>query len=90
MTTSDDAEAPKTAAEQLLQQAVEAALEITDPIDRARAITGLLEAVQKASVTLKRARQQDVLTLKEGRTFKEVGELIGVGAARADQIAKGR
>lgn len=58
---------------------------IPDPIDRYRALerTQSVLADQLAST-----KQASILGLKAGRTWRAVGELIGVSGARAEQISR--
>ncbi|MEC3992036.1 hypothetical protein VSR01_00130 [Actinacidiphila sp. DG2A-62] len=74
----------------LVKAAVEQALALRDPSERARAITGILGVVKEANPELKAAREADVRTLRETLTLREVGERTGMSTARVDQIAKGR
>lgn len=39
--------------------------------------------------TFKDIQQSVVLALKEGRSWREVGELLGVSGSRAEQISRG-
>ncbi|WP_320067853.1 hypothetical protein [Micromonospora sp. RTGN7] len=60
-----------------------------DPADRARALGAALEAVPELQSALRAARADAVIALKQGRTWEEVGEIIGLHPARASQIARG-
>lgn len=76
-------------AEDLVNASIKQALALGDPTTRARAITGILDAVHESRLELKAARQADVLKLRETLTLREVGELLGLSTGRVDQIAKG-
>ncbi|HEU4422078.1 MAG TPA: hypothetical protein VFR67_06000 [Pilimelia sp.] len=60
-----------------------------DPAERARAIGAALEAIPELQSTLRAARADAVTALKEGRTWDQVGEILGLHPARASQIARG-
>lgn len=74
----------------LVKTAVDQALDINDPAQRARAITGILGVIKNANATLKTTRQADVLKLRETLTLREVADQIGSSIPRVDQIAKGK
>jgi DNA-directed RNA polymerase sigma subunit (sigma70/sigma32) len=74
---------------ELTQAAVDRALAIDDPAQRARAITGILDVIKTASPELQAARRADILKLREDLTLREVGEQVGLSIGRVDQIAKG-
>ena len=74
----------------LVKDAITRALALSDPAERARAITGILGVVKAANPELKATRQADVLKLRETLTLREVAEGIGTSIPRVDQIAKGK
>jgi DNA-directed RNA polymerase sigma subunit (sigma70/sigma32) len=74
---------------ELTQTAVDHALAIDDPANRARAITGILDVIKTATPDLQAARQADILKLREDHTLREVGAQVGLSIGRVDQIAKG-
>lgn len=73
-----------------VQDAIEAALAIEDPEHRAREVSDVLGAVQKANKRLKETRRADILLLRETKTLREVADLTGLSIPRIDQIAKGK
>lgn len=74
----------------LVKTAVDQALTLDDPAQRARAITAVLGVIKNANPELKATRQADVLKLRETLTLREVAEQIGSSIPRVDQIAKGK
>lgn len=70
--------------------AIDAAIAISDPAERALAVTGLLDAVHERRFELRAARESAVLQLRETRKLREVAELLGLSIPRVDQIAKGK
>ncbi|AYF30592.1 RNA polymerase subunit sigma-70 [Micromonospora tulbaghiae] len=65
------------------------ALANTDPVERAKALSQALDAIPTLQRTLATARADIVNELKQGRTWDQVGELLGLHPARASQIARG-
>ncbi|MDR3081350.1 MAG: hypothetical protein LBV60_10580 [Streptomyces sp.] len=74
----------------LVKIAVEQALAIEGPADRARAITGILDVIKERGPELKAVRRSDVLVLRKTLTLREVGGLLDLSIPRVDQIAKGK
>ncbi|MFE9780500.1 hypothetical protein ACFYPA_20365 [Streptomyces sp. NPDC005775] len=74
-----------------LVEAIAAFRDIEDDEACAVAVSRALEDWPGYQVKLRQLRQQRVNALKEqGRTWKEIGQLLGgVSAARAQQIGKG-
>jgi DNA-directed RNA polymerase sigma subunit (sigma70/sigma32) len=73
-----------------LLEAIEALEAIEDDAACASAVTAVLAEWPAHHARLREIRQQRVLALKaQGKTWAEVGELLGVHATRAQQIAKG-
>jgi serine kinase of HPr protein (carbohydrate metabolism regulator) len=70
--------------------AIDAAIAISDPAERALAVTGLLDAVHERRFELRAARESAVLELRETRKLREVAELLSLSIPRVDQIAKGK
>ncbi|WP_435233385.1 hypothetical protein [Micromonospora aurantiaca (nom. illeg.)] len=65
------------------------ALTSTDPVTRAKALSAALDAVPTLQRSIAAARADAVNELKQGRTWDQVGELLGLHPARASQIARG-
>lgn len=74
-----------------LVEAIAAFRDIEDDEACAVAVSRALEDWPSYQTNLRQLRQQRVNALKEqGRTWKEIGQLLGgVSAARAQQIGKG-
>ena len=70
--------------------AIDAAIALSDPVERALAVTGLLDALHERRFELRAARESAVLELRETRKLREVAELLGLSIPRVDQIAKGK
>lgn len=70
------------------QQAIEQAASLTDPAERARAITAILKAVDGAN--LRNLRQEDLRKLYPEQNYREIGEQVGLTTGRVEQIIKGR
>jgi hypothetical protein len=66
--------------------AIERALAINDPGERARVITAILKVVDDANLAA--VRQADVRILRETQTLREVAEKIHLSIGRVDQISK--
>lgn len=65
--------------------------EIADDATCARAVTELLNQWPQQHAELRELRQRRVVALKaEGRTWQEIGDLLGVHFTRARQIAQGQ
>ena len=64
-------------------------LAVADPVLRARALGTALEAIPDLQRTIASARAAAVTELKQGRTWDQVGALLGLHPARASQIARG-
>lgn len=63
---------------------------IADPIERYQAARDAREKISEANGALQRIQRDVVLELRPGRTWAEVGDLIGVTGSRAEAIAKER
>jgi DNA-directed RNA polymerase sigma subunit (sigma70/sigma32) len=78
----------------LVKRAVAQALAMTDPAQRAREITAILDhlSVQNGrGRELRDARRQDVEALNRSwRTLEDVGKIIGLTKQRIGQILKGK
>ncbi|WP_432091048.1 hypothetical protein [Streptomyces sp. NRRL F-5630] len=71
-------------------EAVKALEAIEDDAACAEAITQVLEDWRQSSPRLREERQRRVLNLREqGKTWQEIGDIMGVHFTRAQQIAKG-
>ncbi|GAA2948656.1 hypothetical protein ACFPN0_14985 [Kitasatospora cinereorecta] len=70
--------------------AVEALVSIEDDAECAEAISRALQYWGENSPKLRETRQDRVVRLREqGKTWQEIGDLMGVHFTRAQQIAKG-
>jgi len=65
------------------------ALTLTDPADRAKALSAALDAIPALQRAIAAERAAAVTELKQGRTWDQVGEELGLHPARASQIARG-
>ncbi|MFD9422234.1 MULTISPECIES: hypothetical protein [unclassified Streptomyces] len=73
-----------------LVDAVEALIAIEDDAECAEAISAALKYWGDSSPKLREARQERVKKLKgKGRTWQELGDLMGVHFTRAQQIGSG-
>lgn len=63
---------------------------ITDPIERYYAARKCRATLASGDRELKDLQQDIANHLKAGRTWAEVGELLGVTGSRAEALAKGR
>lgn len=61
----------------------------SDDLARFRALTEALDAIPDLQRALAARRAEVVQRLKVGRTWEEVGPLVGLHASRASQIARG-
>lgn len=64
--------------------------EIANPVERFHAARQFREVIAAGDQTARDLERAAVNELKEGRPWREVGELLGVSGSRAEQIAKGR
>jgi hypothetical protein len=71
------------AAERTLIEAVRA---ISDDVDRYRAIK---ELEGRLDTSLRAAKAEVAQNLHDGRSWNQVGELLGVTGSRAEQISRG-
>lgn len=62
---------------------------IPDPVDRARAVSAVLDAVPDLQRELRTVRQEAVTTIRETRTLAETADLLDVSEPRVSQITKG-
>ncbi|MGH3375963.1 MAG: hypothetical protein ACRDP6_14590 [Actinoallomurus sp.] len=69
---------------------IDEALTLTDPAERACALSDILGTVKDANAEMKATRQRDVLELRDTRTLAVIAELLGMSIGRVDQIAKGK
>jgi hypothetical protein len=63
---------------------------IEDLLERFRAVREFREGLAAGDRVGREMEKTIVAELKEGRPWREVGELLGVSGSRAEQIAKGR
>lgn len=77
-----------------LTPAIEAAADglaaISDPVERYKETRKVRAELAQGDATFRAVEQRTVSEIKEGRSWREVGELLGVSGSRAEQIAKGR
>ncbi|MEU0658564.1 hypothetical protein [Streptomyces lavendulocolor] len=73
-----------------LLEAIEALEVIEDDAACASAVTAVLNEWPAHHARLRKIRQRRVVALKEsGKTWPQIGEILGVHPTRAQQIAKG-
>ncbi|MFE9949318.1 GIY-YIG nuclease family protein [Streptomyces sp. NPDC005531] len=63
---------------------------LNDPAERAAAIQAHNLQTQELKRKLKEIEQGCALELKEGRSWRQVGSMLGLSGARAEQISKGK
>lgn len=63
---------------------------ISDPVERYRETRKLRAKLADGDTIFRAVEQRAVNEIKEGRPWREVGDLLGVSGSRAEQIAKGR
>lgn len=77
-----------------LTEAIEAATNdvkaIEDLVERFRAARELRDEIGDADRSLMEIQRSTVWQLHEGRSWAEVGELLGFSGSRAEAIARGR
>jgi hypothetical protein len=78
----------ETTPDDLVKAAIEHAIAIDNPAQRARTITRILKAVED-DPRLKRAREADVRELRQTRTGKEVSDLVELSVGRISHIVNG-
>ncbi|WP_116245797.1 hypothetical protein [Nocardiopsis sp. FIRDI 009] len=64
--------------------------DIPDPVERTRTAAALIDALKDAQTRVKAVRADAAAELRQGRTLRQVGELLGVSPARVDQILRGK
>lgn len=75
---------------QRLMDAIAALEQIDDDEACAKAVTDVLENWPTHHARLRELRQQRVLRMRDnGKTWKEIGDILGVHFTRAQQIARG-
>ncbi|MEV7466156.1 hypothetical protein AB0O20_06525 [Streptomyces kronopolitis] len=74
------------ATEEAVDTLVETATEIGDLVERYQGIKELEEVLD---VRLREAKAEIAKTLYEGRSWRQVGDLLGVTGSRAEQISRG-
>lgn len=65
---------------------VDAVNEISDPVERYQAVRSLEDRIEAA---LKQVKADIAKSMHDGRSWKEVGALLGVTGSRAEQISRG-
>lgn len=63
---------------------------IPNPVERFQAVREFREALAVGDRIARELEKAAVNELKEGRSWREAGDLLGVSGSRAEQIAKGR
>lgn len=63
---------------------------ISDPVERFKETRNERKTNSQADATWKQIQVDAVNTLREGRTWAEVGELLDISGSRAEALAKGR
>ncbi|GES27889.1 hypothetical protein San01_03760 [Streptomyces angustmyceticus] len=74
------------AMEEAVDTLVETATETSDLVERYQGIKELEEVLD---VRLREAKAEIAKTLYEGRSWRQVGDLLGVTGSRAEQISRG-
>lgn len=76
---------------QRILEAIAALEEISDDEARAKAVTAVLDQWPYQHTRLREVRQRAVLNLRaQGKTWKQIGDILGVHFTRARQIAQGQ
>lgn len=73
-----------------LEDAITQVAEVTDPAERFRAARDKRAAITEADRRLTEIEKAVVWELYEGRTWAEVGQILGFSGSRAEAIARGR
>ena len=73
-----------------IDEALQSLADIDDPVERYQVSRRIRIDLDRGSAALKRTQAEIALELKAGRSWREVGILMGVTGARAEQISKGR
>ena len=73
-----------------LETATAAVTAIDDPVERFQKARDLRTELADADRTLLDIQRDVVWSLYEGRTWSEVGKLLGFSGSRAEAIARGR
>lgn len=73
-----------------IEAAKEAVATIEDPVERYQEARRVRTQLHEGDRELMLIQQQVAESLKSGRTWAEVGAMLGVTGSRAEQIAKGR
>lgn len=63
---------------------------ISDPVERFKKARQARKVTSEADAQWKQLQVDAVNTLREGRTWAEVGELLDISGSRAEALAKGR
>jgi hypothetical protein len=72
----------------LAKAAIEQALAMTNPAERARTITDIIKAVEDDK-RLPETRADDLRTMRQTLVLREISEQVGLSIGRVDQIIKG-
>lgn len=77
-------------AAQAVQDAIDAIVAMGDPEARARAASAVLVAFSQGNETLAKVRREDIVAMREaGKTYTQIGAVIGTSRSRAKQIESG-
>jgi len=63
---------------------------IPNPVERFHAVREFRESLAMGDRIARELEKAAISELKEGRSWREAGELLGVSGSRAEQIARGR
>ncbi|MER7151243.1 hypothetical protein [Streptomyces lydicus] len=74
------------ATEEAVETLVQAATEASDLVERYQGIKELEEILD---IRLREAKAEIAKSLYEGRSWRQVGDLLGVTGSRAEQISRG-
>lgn len=73
-----------------IDEAVNSLANIDDPVERYHASRRIRVQLDTGSGALKEAQARIAAELKTGRSWREVGVLMGVSGSRAEQISNGK
>ncbi|MFJ8923892.1 hypothetical protein ACIREK_30995 [Streptomyces sp. NPDC102415] len=73
-----------------IDEALQSLADIDDPVERYQVSRRIRTSIESGSAALKQTQADIALELKTSRSWREVGLLMGVTGARAEQISKGK